>query len=318
MLAELALARKHWASPEVRGAAFRELLGINPPPQVSADYSIPVTVTKVEDEPEATDPLAQLGRLALSTPLLVAEEEAEEVVAQESEGGSWAAAVDAVDIRTDNGTITLPLDRSVEVRQGDKILDYLAQDLQPGMCLLMGRREGRLGLLEAVAERLQRTRPDLFAASLLVSDLRASTRNAFRSSHISKSELHERLRERGFDKTYQAARGYVGDSGPLAPRDLGDLRLLNEVLQLGFSSRRIAEIFAGVQRLRAFRRAAGRALAAAAREATVSSDVSELDHDTGLSLADLREVVLEAEVLEVTRCPEPVPIGDLGRLKTEP
>jgi hypothetical protein len=317
MLAELALARKRWASPEVRGPAFRELLGINPPAQEVADHPIAIAVTTVEEESEVTDPLAQLGRLGMSTPLLIAEEDVEEIVAQESEAGTWAAAVDAVDIRTDSGTITLPVDRSVEVRHGDKILDCLAEDLQPGMCLLVGRREGRLGLLEAVAGRLQRTRPDLFAASLLVSDLRTSVRNSFRSSRMSISELYERLTAQGFDKTYQAARGYVGDFGPLAPRDVGDLRLLNEVLQLGFSSRRIAEIFAGVQRLRVFRRAAGRALATAAREATVSSDVSRVDHDTGLSLADLREVVLEAEVLEVKRCPEPVLIGDLGRLKAE-
>ena len=148
-----------------------------------------------------------------------------------------------------------------------------------------------------------------------MSDLRTAVRRAFRSLRLSVSELHEKLTTHGFNKTYQAVRGYVGEVGPLAPRDVTDLRMLNETLSLGFSSRRIEEIFAGVRRIRIFRRGAGRALAAAARESTVAGDTNKMDKYSGLSLADLREVVVEAKVLDVKRRPNPVPIGELNRME---
>jgi hypothetical protein len=260
----------------------------------------------------APDPFSALEALILSTPLLVGDEGIEEAVAEEIEPGTWAAAVPAVDVETNIGTITLPASRIVEVRKGDRILDVRVDAL--GLALLLGRTEGRLGLLEAIAERLQKSRPDLFAASLIVNDLQASIRQAFRSSGISRKALYDRMVAQGFEKTYHAVRGYVGDGGPLAPRDISDLRRLNDSLDLGLNDRRIGEIFAGVQRLRTFRRAAGRALAAAARGAVVSSDLTRVDSETGLSLADLREIVIEATVVSVHCRPEPVPLAELGRL----
>jgi len=132
---------------------------------------------------------------------------------------------------------------------------------------------------------------------------------------MSKAQLYERLREEGFEKTIQAARGYVEEGGPLAPRDLEDLRRVNVVLGLGFSDVRVREVFAGVSRLRNFRRSTGRALAAAARGATVAAGTAAVDPETGLSLADLRDVVIEAAVEAVHRSPEPVLLADLDRLE---
>jgi hypothetical protein len=314
MLVSLDSARARWASCETRGPVFRSLLGIEPPAEELERSAVVLTVA-ISDDDVQRDPLAQLEPLGMSTPLVIGDEGVEEVVAEESEEGTWAADVQAVDVYTDRGRIVLPAKRSVEVRSDDDILDCCAEDLKPGMCLLIGRREGRLGLLEAMADRLQKTRPDLFVASLLVSDLRSAVRRAFRAANISISEFYERMRLEGFDKTYQTARGYVVDSGPLAPRDRSDLHLLNQVLKLGFSSRRILEVFAGVQRLRNFRRAAGRALASAARESTLNTTDFRVDDETGLSLADLREAVMEATVVEVRPRPEPVPLGELGRLE---
>jgi hypothetical protein len=316
MIDALSSSRKRWVSKEARRPVFVELLGITPPDSDPQVRELNVCVTAVEEPPEPSDPLTRLESLGLSAPLHIEEEGGEERVAEELEGGSWAGAVDAVDVRTDCGTITLPVERSVEVRQGNAIIDCQASNLQPGMCLLLGKREGRLGLLEAMAERLQKSRPDLFAATLLVSDLRGAVRSAFRTAGISVTSLYERLRLEGFDKTYHTARAYLADAGPLAPRDLVDLKLLNKVLKLDYSDRRVHEIFAGVTRLRVFRRAAGRALASAARESSVGSADYRIDPATGLSVADLKDAILEANVVEVIRRPEPVPLSELGRLDT--
>ena len=80
----------------------------------------------------------------------------------------------------------------------------------------------------------------------------------------------------------------------MAPRDLVDLRWLNTALDLGMSDRFVQELFAGVQRRRVFRRAAGRALAEAARGSTVVADGDRVDTETGLSIADLRDAIIEA------------------------
>jgi hypothetical protein len=46
----------------------------------------------------------------------------------------------------------------------------------------------------------------------------------------------------------------------------------------------------------------------------MTAEATQIDHETGLSLADLRELVLEAGVLSVTDCPDPVPLTDIGHL----
>lgn len=316
MLMALTVGRRRWGSSDLRGRVWHELVGDAPPP--SSTHPEPrndISLVAAHEFTPEPDPFAAFESLMLSSPLLVGDEGLEEALAEEDESGTWSAAVPAVDIETDIGTITLPASRTVEVRRGDRIVDVRANALEAGAVLLVGRTEGRLGLLEAMAERLQRSRPDLFAAGLIVSDLQASVRRAFRSSGLSRKALYDRLVAYGFEKTYHAVRGYVGDAGPLAPRDIGDLRRLNQALELGFSDRRILEIFAGVQRLRTFRRAAGRALAAAARGATIASDATRVDGETGLSLADLRDVVIEAVVVAVHHRAEPVALTELGRLE---
>jgi hypothetical protein len=134
---------------------------------------------------------------------------------------------------------------------------------------------------------------------------------------MTRMDLFERLRSLGFKKTYHAARGYVDEDGPLAPRDLVDLQRLNEALGLDMGDRRLKEVFAGVRRWRTFRRAAGKALIAASRGALGAPEATRVDRETGLSLADLRELVLEAVVLEVRDCPEPVSLGEVGHLREE-
>src|SRR2546427_8857545 len=84
----------------------------------------------------------------------------------------------------------------------------------------------RIGLLEAVSDRLKKERPDLLAANLLIGELRRSVQRGFRASGITAMRLFERLRALGFEKTYYAARGYVDEDGPLAPRDFVDLQRL--------------------------------------------------------------------------------------------
>jgi hypothetical protein len=87
-------------------------------------------------------------------------------------------------------------------------------------------------------------------------------------------------------------------------------------LDLDMTDIQIAELFACVQRRRVFRRAAGRALADAARSSTLVEDQRRVDPATGLSIADLRDAVIEAVVLDVHPCEEAVPLTLLGRLES--
>jgi hypothetical protein len=260
------------------------------------------------------DPFEEFRSLLATVPLVVGDEGLEDSVAEELPGGEWRGAVQAVEVLTDVGTILLPRDRLVDIREGDEIVESKAGALRPGAIVLVDRQGGRIGLLEAVADRLKKERPDLLAANLLIGDLRVTVRQAFGASGMNRVQLYERLRALGFEKTYQAARGYVDDSGPLAPRDLADLKRLNDALGMGMSERRLRETFAGVQRWRAFRRAAGKALVAASRGSLVTADATRVDRETGLSIVDLRELVLEASVIEVRERPDPVPLAEIGEL----
>lgn len=315
-LAALRQARARWASVEIKGRAWRELVGGEPPPAPVLEE--PVVDVSIVDAPgidSAKDPFELFEPLLHSAPFIVGEEGVEETIAEEATDGEWRAAVDAVEIVTDAGVIRLPRDRVVDVRKGDEIFGRRAEALEAGTYLLVDRRAGRLGLLEAVADRLKRQRPDLLVANLLISDLRSMVQETFEKSKMTRVELFERMRLLGFEKSYFAARSYVDEEGPLAPRDLEDLQRLNRALELGLSDRRVQEIFAGLRRWRTFRRAVGKALVAAARGSAASADSARIDHETGLSTADLHELVLEAVVLEVRSCPEPVPVTEIGRLE---
>jgi hypothetical protein len=309
-------ARARWGGPEIRARVWRELVGGEPPPlpPLPDVHQEVVVVDALEAQPEV-DPFEAFQPLLDSVQLAVGDEGVEEAMAQEMPGGEWRGEVDAVEVVTDAGIVLLPRDRLVDVRTGDEISELRADALQRGMFLLVDRRGGRLGLLEAVADRLKRERPDLLAANLLIGDLRVAVRRSFAASGMSRMQLFERLRSLGFEKTYHAARGYVDEDGPLAPRDLADLRRLNEALGLDMSDRRVREVFAGVRRWRTFRRAAGKALVAASRGSLVTVEATRIDRETGLSLADLRELVLEAEVVSVVDLAEPVALADIGHLR---
>lgn len=317
VLQEIDEARRRWGGAAVRSRTWEQLIGAgvpDAPPDVDRPYEI--HVEGLREAPPEVDPFAELEKVLIGGRLIIGDEGIEEGVAEEIEAGVWAAALEAVEVDTDAGLIRLPSHRVVEVRVDDRILDCRAEDLKPGMFLLVGRKAGRVGLLDALAERLKH-RPDLFAATLLVTDLQSNVRRAFRKLGLTTVQLFQRMRETGFSKTYAAARGYVGEGGPLAPRDVDDLRRLNAVLNIGFDDVRVREVFAGVSRLRNFRRAAGRALAAAARGATVAGSDHAVDPETGLSMADLRDVVIEAKVLTIQRCPDLVPLAELDRLEAK-
>jgi len=310
----LARARRRWAGEAAASQVWQELTGheFHLPAQPKGDPE--VTIIGTRDLPLKEDPFAELDGIGVGSPLVVGDEGVEDAVAEEAPDGTWVTEVESVEVSTDSGVIMLAVDKLVDIRLDDEILERRACDLEPGMYLLIGRREGRVGLLDAVGERLAGRRPDLVVANLLINDLQASVRLAFIEAGITRAELYRKLVRLGFDKTYYAARGYVDDSGPLAPRDLPDLRRLSDALELGYTDRQIGEIFAGVRRRRTFRRAAGRALAAAARGAA-SADITRVDPATGLSVADLRDAVTETRVLRVKPCGHPVPVSNLGRLE---
>jgi hypothetical protein len=315
-LAGLQTSRARWSRRESRVPVWKELVRTEPPPAsplpgVRADVSI---VNARETKPEP-DPFSSFEHLLPSTPLVVGDEGVEEAIARETDAGDWEAAVDAVEVETDAGTILLPSDRFVDVRRGDEIIECRADALEPGTYLLVDRRAGRLGLLGAISDRLKRARPDLFAANLLISDWRTTVRRIFQSRAITRVQLFESMRSVGFEKTYQAARGYVDQDGPLAPRDLPDLQRLNRALDMGLTDLRTREVFAAVQRVRTFRRAVGKALVTAAHDSVVASDPVRVDDATGLSAADLRELVLEARILELRHCQQRLPLTEMGQLK---
>ena len=53
----------------------------------------------------------------------------------------------------------------------------------------------------------------------------------------------------------------------------------------------------------------------AARGSTVVADGDRVDTETGLSIADLRDAIIEATVITVAPCDSPMPLTVLGRLE---
>jgi hypothetical protein len=172
-----------------------------------------------------------------------------------------------------------------------------------------------VGLLEALEERLEH-RTDLLAARLLIDSYRRLVRGRFAESGLTVAALHDQMVVLGCTKTSAAVRDWVTEGGTMAPQQFEDLERLNTALALGMSDRRLRELFAGVQRRRGFRRATGRALAGAARGSTIVEDDRRVDAETGLSIADLRDAVIEAVVVSVERYDRPVPITLIGQLET--
>jgi hypothetical protein len=309
-------ARAQLCCHEARARVWQVLTGETPPdtPELPEVVNKLTVVDALEAEPEL-DPFEALQPLLTSVPLIIGDEGIEESIAEQSPGTGWQGAVDAVEVTTDAGSVLLPRTRLVDVRNGEDIVTCRAELLQPGTFLIIDRRGGRLGLLEALSERLKQERPDLLAANLLIRELRAKITAAFATSGMAHGELFEKLCTVGFEKTFHTACRYVEEDGPMAPRDFEDLKRLNEVLGLEMSGLRLREVFTGVQRWRGFRRAAGKALIAASRVSLESPAALSIDHETGLSLADLRDLVLEAEILSIRECLEQVPLMEVGHLR---
>lgn len=322
MLAKLTSSRAEWGSIERKLDTWASLfpnlpLGIDRH-QIRRDQLVlghEIEVVNAKHIPARSEPLAPLETLLDYTPLMVEANATTERIGQELEDGSWTGSIEAVKVEVDVGVIFLPLDHTVEIRDGDEIIDCRVDRIQPGMYLLIGRRERRVGLLDAIADQLASRRPDILAADLLVRDLRRRVLSAFAAGSLTKEALFDRLKKLGYSKTFAAARTYVEIDGPMAPRDFEDLNRLVKVLSIQMSPTRIRETFQGVKRLRAFRRAAGRALAEAARGSVIAKDATRVDPVTGLSVADLRDVVLEAEVIDVSGCSVLVPVAELGELQ---
>jgi len=316
MVHRVRTAQDHWGSDGVRGNTWRHLLSSEPPPPpppASSPQPRIATVDGAEFVPEP-DPFGTFASLFGLDPLDLGGEGPRSGIARRDDGGDWTAEVSAVVVTTDHGRFLLEAGREVEVRVGARIDDRLPEELQPGDVLLVGRRAGRVGLLAALEERLAH-RPDLLAARLLIDLFHQQVRTRFAESGLTIAELHRRLVAAGCDKTSVAVRSWVTGGGIMAPRDLVDLRLLNTELELGMSDGQIGELFAGVRRRRDFRRAAGRALARAARSSIAVGDTDRVDADTGLSIADLRDAIIEATVITVEPCRGLVPLTLLGRLE---
>src|SRR5581483_7234775 len=224
------------------------------------------------------DPFDALEDLLVAEPLFFADEGPRESLASRSGAGHWSGVAEAVEVITDDGRIRLERARVVDVRDGSE------------------------------------SRADLLAARLLIDDYQTEVRSAFMASGLSLTQLRRRLIALGCQKTFPAVRSWVVGHSIMAPRDFEDLERLNQVLGLGYGDRRLREIFAAVRRRRNFRRAAGRVLAGAARAATTVTE-DRIDPDTGLSIADLRDAVVEAVVRAVVLLPDPIPLADLGHLE---
>jgi hypothetical protein len=309
-------ARDHWASDPVRGETWRVLVGREPPASLPEDPLAGrdvVVLDGVVFEPPR-DPFDLLEPLFDLDPFEFGGEGPSATIARETENGSWTAAVPAIEVITDQGHVLLEAARAIEIRVGDKIVDRLPENLQDGDVLLIGRRQGRVGLLEALEERFA-DRADLFAARLLIDQYHGLVRTHFAKLELSFAELHRQLVRLGCDKTAIAVRSWIAGEGIMAPRDFSDLQRLNVALELGLSDARLDDLYAAVQRRRVFRRAAGRALAAAARSAAVAEDQTRVDAETGLSIADLRDAVIEASVRGVNVRSDRVPVTMLGRLE---
>jgi hypothetical protein len=309
-------AQDHWGSDGVRGHAWRRIVGGAPPTASASDGSrrrTPIVIADGAEYIPERDPFESLSSLFDLDPLDIGGEGPVSGVARQSDQGEWSATVAAVEVVTDRGRLLLEVGSPVDVRDGQKIEERRPEQLEPGSVVLVGRRQGRVGLMEALEERLGH-RADLIAARYLLDDYRRLVRTRWAESGLSLSALHRAMTDLGCNRTLAAVRSWVTE-GTMAPQHLDDLQHLDRVLGLGMSDTHLRELFAGVQRRRGFRRAAGRALAAAARDSTVAADDERIDVETGLTVADLRDAVVEATVIAVTPCDHPVPITLIGTLE---
>jgi hypothetical protein len=308
-------AMDHWGGVGIRGRTWRALVGTPPPapPREARAVARPVLVLDGAEYVPEPEPFRALSSLFDLDPLDIGGEGPNTGLARQDDQEVWTAAVPAVAVMTNRGRLLLEVGQPVDVRDGVRIVERYAEALEPGAVVLVGRRQGRVGLIEALEERLGE-RPDLLAARFLLDRYRRLVRSRFTESGSTVAALHRALVDQGCTKDRGAVGNWVAGE-TMAPQQFADLEHLNKALGLGLSPVELREIFAGVQRRRGFRRAAGRLLAAAARESTIVADANRVDPETGLLIADLRDAVVEAVVLEITPCAEPVPLALLRRLE---
>ncbi len=308
-------AQDHWGSTEVRGGVGCDR---GDPPQApgasESSNRAPVVITDGGEYVPEPDPFEPLSSLLDLDPLDIGGEGPARGAARQTDHGEWTATVPAMEVVTDRGRLLLEVGKPIDVREGQKIEERPPEQLQPGSILLVGRRQRRVGLLEALEERLGH-RPDLIASRYLLDDYRRRVRARLADSGMTVTSLHRAMADLGCARTLGAVRSWATE-GRMAPQQFEDLEYLNRALGLGLSVTDMRELFAGVQRRRGFRRAAGRALAAAARDALVIGD-ERIDPESGLTVADLREAVIEATVMSVTMCDQPVPLTLLGTLEDQ-
>ena len=309
--------RARWASLEFRERVWRALVDDEPPPEPIDVKSEPPAFEYVDGPTTAgrADPFGPLGALFDDDRPLVDGEGPSEQLAREGEGGEWRALVEAVSVVTDEGTLLLPIDEELDLLgDDDEPATRIAADLRVGDRVIIGREAGRVGLLDALESALKH-RPDVLVARLLARDFRRSVLVGFAATGVGPTELHRRLRALGCSKTPFAVRSWVTPGGPIAPRDFPDVERLVGALGLDYPQTRLRETFAGISRIRTFRRAAGKALHKAASVAAATADEARVDPETGLSVADLREAVAVVTVRSVVRLDEPVRLGETGRLQ---
>ena len=139
-------------------------------------------------------------------------------------GGDWTAEVPAVAVTTDHGR-SPPRGRVARSTSaiGTNILERCPKSSEPGDVLLVGRRAGRVGLLDALEERLGRP-PDLLAARLLIDGYHELVRTRFADSGLTIAELHRRLVAAGMRQDQRRGRA-AGSRAAVSwrRRDLVDL-----------------------------------------------------------------------------------------------
>jgi hypothetical protein len=149
---------------------------------------------------------------------------------------------------------------------------------------------------------------------MIARDYRERIHSAFAESGLTQTQVHADMRARGCTKTIQSVRTWLKPTGPLAPRDFPDLERLTRVLGIERGALWLTEVFAGVTRLRVFRRAAGKALVQAAAASVGAADETRVDPATGLSIADLRDAVVIATISGISDIPREVRVAEVGRL----
>ena len=253
-IASIRSARDHWGGVAVRERTWHTLVGRRPPvipAEIPTSRRPVLTLDGAEYAPEP-DPFEELASLFDLQPLDIGGEGPSAVLAREDDDGDWTASVPTVAVTTNKGKVLLEVGQPVDVRDGIKIVERCPELLEPGSILLVGRRQGRVGLLEALEERLG-DRPDLLAARYVLGDYRRTVRTRFAEGALTVAGLHRALVDLGCDRTTAAVRSWV-TAVTMAPQQFVDLERLNDALDLGLSPVQLRELFAGVQRRRGFRR----------------------------------------------------------------